>query len=39
LLEGDPDVSAIDLDDAFDLSRSLRHLDQIFGWLDDIVIK
>jgi adenylosuccinate lyase len=38
LLEADPDVKAVDLDAAFDLSRSLRHLDQIFGRLDDIVI-
>jgi adenylosuccinate lyase len=39
LLAGDPEVSAVDLDAAFDLSRSLRHLDQIFDRLDDIVIK
>jgi adenylosuccinate lyase len=38
LLESDPDVGAIDLDAAFDLSRSLRHLDQIFDRVDDIVI-
>jgi adenylosuccinate lyase len=38
LLEADPEVGAIDLDTAFDLARSLRHLDQIFDRLDDIVI-
>ena len=38
LLEFDPDVGQIDLDAAFDLSRSLRHLDQIFDRVDDIVI-
>ena len=38
LLANDPEVSAVDLDAAFDLSRSLRHLDQIFDRLDDIVI-
>jgi adenylosuccinate lyase len=38
LLEADPDVGNIDLDVAFDLARSLRHLDQIFDRLDDIVI-
>jgi adenylosuccinate lyase len=38
LLEADPEVGAIDLDAAFDLARSLRHLDQIFDRLDDIVI-
>ena len=39
LLAADPDVSSVDLDAAFDLTRSLRHLDQIFDQLDDIVIK
>jgi adenylosuccinate lyase len=39
LLAADPDVGSVDLDAAFDLSRSLRHLDQIFDRLDDIVIK
>jgi adenylosuccinate lyase len=39
LLAADPDVSSVDLDAAFDLSRSLQHLDQIFDRLDDIVIK
>jgi adenylosuccinate lyase len=39
LLATDPDTSSVDLDAAFDLSRSLRHLDQIFDRLDDIVIK
>jgi adenylosuccinate lyase len=39
LLAADPDVSSVDLDAAFDLTRSLRHLDQIFDRLDDIVIK
>jgi adenylosuccinate lyase len=38
LLAADPDVGNIDLDAAFDLARSLRHLDQIFDRLDDIVI-
>ena len=38
LLAADPEVGAVDLDAAFDLSRSLRHLDQIFDRLDDIVI-
>jgi adenylosuccinate lyase len=39
LLESDPDVNEAILDQAFDLSRSLRHLDQIFDRLDDIVTK
>jgi adenylosuccinate lyase len=39
LLATDPDLKSVDLDAAFDLSRSLRHLDQIFDRLDDIVIK
>ena len=39
LLAADPDVGSVDLDDAFDLARSLQHLNQIFDRLDDIVIK
>jgi adenylosuccinate lyase len=39
LLEDDPDVNEAILDEAFDLSRSLRHLDHIFDRLDDIVTK
>jgi adenylosuccinate lyase len=39
LLEADPDVNEAILDAAFDLSRSLRHLDHIFDRLDDIVTK
>ena len=39
LLAADPELKSVDLDAAFDLSRSLRHLDQIFDRLDDIVIK
>ena len=39
LLEADPDVNDAILGDAFDLSRSLRHLDHIFDRIDDIVTK
>jgi adenylosuccinate lyase len=39
LLAADPDAGSVDFDAAFDLSRSLRHLDQIFDRLDEIVIK
>jgi adenylosuccinate lyase len=39
LLEADPEVNGAILDEAFDLSRSLRHLDHIFDRLDDIVTK
>src|SRR5688572_31361094 len=38
-IEADPDVDPSILDEAFDLERSLRNLDQIFDRLDDIVIK
>jgi adenylosuccinate lyase len=37
LLESDPEVGSADLDEAFDLARSLRHLDRIFDQLDGIV--
>jgi adenylosuccinate lyase len=38
LLEDDPEVtlSSADLDDAFDLQRSLRHLDRVSAALDDV---
>jgi adenylosuccinate lyase len=36
LLAEDPDVDPSVLDQAFDLDRSLRNLDQIFRSLDDI---
>lgn len=38
LVEGDPDLglSAHQLDDAFDLGRSLRHIDRVFASLDDM---
>ncbi len=38
LLEADPEVSVESLDDAFDLSRSLRNLDTVFAALDRIVL-
>jgi adenylosuccinate lyase len=38
LLEADPDVSVESLDDAFDLSRSLRNLDTVFAALDRIAL-
>jgi adenylosuccinate lyase len=38
LLAADPEVSVDSLDDAFDLSRSLRNLDTIFAALDDLTI-
>jgi adenylosuccinate lyase len=38
LLEDDPDVSVDSLDEAFDLSRSLRNLGTVFDALDDVVI-
>jgi adenylosuccinate lyase len=36
LLEADPDVDDAVLDEAFDLERSLRHLDVVLDRLDDI---
>jgi len=36
LLEDDPDVSVDSLDEAFDLSRSLRNLGAVFAALDDL---
>jgi hypothetical protein len=36
LLEADPEVSVESLDDAFNLSRSLRNLDSVFAALDHI---
>lgn len=36
LLEADHDVDNSVLDDAFDLTRSLRHLDQVLDQVDDI---
>ena len=38
LLEDDPDVtlSKTAIDDAFDLERSLRHLDRVAGALDQL---
>jgi adenylosuccinate lyase len=39
LLEADPDVDNSLLDEAFDLSRSLRHLDVVFDQLDAIVMR
>jgi adenylosuccinate lyase len=36
LLEDDPDVSVDSLDEAFDLSRSLRNLGTVFAALDDL---
>jgi adenylosuccinate lyase len=36
LLEADPDVDDSVLDEAFDLSRSLRHLDVVFEQLDAV---
>ena len=38
VLESDPDVglSADALDEAFDLDRSLRHLDRVFAALDSV---
>ena len=36
LLEADPEVSVESLDEAFDLSRSLRNLDIVFDALDRI---
>jgi adenylosuccinate lyase len=38
LLEADPDVNGTDLDEAFDLHRSLAHLDLLIGNLDSIEI-
>jgi adenylosuccinate lyase len=38
LLEADPEVSVESLDDAFDLSRSLRNLDTVFTALDAIAL-
>ncbi len=38
LLEADPEVSVESLDDAFDLSRSLRNLDIVFDALDRIAL-
>ena len=38
LLEMDPDVDGADLDDAFDLHRSLAHLDSLLANLDSIEI-
>ena len=39
LLEADPELDGAPLDEAFDLARSLRHLDQIFDQLDHIVTR
>jgi adenylosuccinate lyase len=38
LLEDDPELglSADQLDNAFDLERSLRHIDRVFASLDDL---
>jgi adenylosuccinate lyase len=36
LLEADPEVDDAVLDDAFDLGRSLRHVDRVVGQVDDI---
>ena len=38
LLEDDPDVSVDSLDEAFDLSRSLRNLGPVFAALDDLTL-
>jgi adenylosuccinate lyase len=38
LLEADPEVTVDSLDDAFDLSRSLRHLAPVFTALDRIAL-
>jgi adenylosuccinate lyase len=38
LLEADPEVTVASLDDAFDLSRSLRNLEAIFEALDAIAL-
>ena len=41
LLEADPDVGRLGhdaIDEAFDLGRSLRHLDVVFGQLDEIAL-
>jgi adenylosuccinate lyase len=36
LLAADPEVDPAILDEAFDLERSLRNLDQVFDQLDDL---
>jgi adenylosuccinate lyase len=36
LLEADPEVDDAALDDAFDLGRSLRHLDRVVDRVDEI---
>jgi len=38
LLEADPEVDDAVLDEAFDLARSLRHLDEVLGSLDSIEV-
>ena len=38
LLEADVEVDNSTLDDAFDLHRSLRNLQQVFDQIDDITV-
>jgi adenylosuccinate lyase len=38
LIDADPDAQGIDLDDAFDLERSLANLDVVFARLDEISV-